>query len=83
MAVADVFTALMEDRPYRAGMHQAAAKKVICAMVTEKALDHDIVVTLLDNFEELNGIRSAAQSVAVREYREIRGNAPFLTSAEA
>jgi HD-GYP domain-containing protein (c-di-GMP phosphodiesterase class II) len=71
MAVADVFTAITEDRPYRSGMDHVTAKKVICNMVSQRALDSDIVDVLCKNFEELNCIRVAAQSSAVREYGEI------------
>jgi hypothetical protein len=40
-------------------------------MVSQRALDSDIVDVLCKNFEELNCIRVAAQSSAVREYGEI------------
>ncbi len=71
MAVADVFTALTEDRPYRSGMDQATTRRVIGEMVAQQALDPDIVAMLLENYETLNGIRAGAQSEAVREYGEI------------
>jgi HD-GYP domain-containing protein (c-di-GMP phosphodiesterase class II) len=71
MAVADVFTAITEDRPYRAGMDRTSAKKVMYDMVAQAAIDPDIVNLLMSNFEELNCIRADAQSEAVREYGEI------------
>jgi len=73
MAVADVFTAITENRPYRAGMDQVSVKKVMADMVSQSALDPDIVVLLINNFDELNCIRAEAQSEAVKEYREISG----------
>ncbi|MFA7405260.1 MAG: HD domain-containing phosphohydrolase [Pelobacteraceae bacterium] len=71
MAVADVFTAITEDRPYRVGMDRASAQKVLYSMVSQYALDPDVVDMLMKNYEDLNGIRAAAQNEAVREYGEI------------
>lgn len=47
VAVADVFTALTEDRPYRSGMSPRAAADILWRMVGEGALDGDVVRTLL------------------------------------
>jgi HD-GYP domain-containing protein (c-di-GMP phosphodiesterase class II) len=71
MAVADVFTAITEDRPYRVGMDRASAQKVLYSMVSQYALDPDVVDLLMKNYEDLNGIRATAQDEAVREYGEI------------
>lgn len=71
MAVSDVFTAITEDRPYRAGMDQASACKILDDMVSQAALDPGVVALLMGNFDELNYVRAGAQSEAVREYREI------------
>jgi len=71
MAVSDVFTAITEDRPYRAGMDQASARKILNEMVSQAALDPGVVDLLIGNFDELNYVRAGAQSEAVREYREI------------
>jgi HD-GYP domain-containing protein (c-di-GMP phosphodiesterase class II) len=79
MAVADVFTAITEDRPYRAGMDQDSAKKVINDMTDRKALDPDIVALLMSNFTELNAIRAAAQSAAKREYGKISSKVAAIT----
>ena len=72
MAVADVFTALTEDRPYRAGMSQTEAMEVIDRMVVDRALDGDIVALLAARFGEVNAIRTQAQDLATREYERIR-----------
>lgn len=71
MAVSDVFTALTEDRPYRAGMGRASVQKVLNSMSTQFALDPDVVDMLMKNYEELNGVRAAAQAEAVYEYGEV------------
>jgi HD-GYP domain-containing protein (c-di-GMP phosphodiesterase class II) len=61
MAVADVFTALAEDRPYRAGMKKVEIQKVFKAMVMERKLDGDVVEALCDNYEVIDEGRSFAQ----------------------
>lgn len=71
MAVADVFTAITEDRPYRKGMDFNSAKEVLCKMVADKALDGQIVKLLIENYEELNSIREEAQREAAEKYRNV------------
>jgi len=68
MAVADVFTALTEDRPYRSGMEKEKAIGLINSMVNGHELDGRLVRTLIENFDEINALRAAAQQEAVREY---------------
>lgn len=68
MAVADVFTAITEDRPYRSGMDSDKAVKVLTKMASEKAVDQDIVDVLLTNYEKINAVRIEAQSATVNEY---------------
>lgn len=72
MAVADVSTAITEDRPYRKGMDNEKAKKVIRDMVKNGGLCGYVSGLLLGNFEELNAAREAAQSEAERKYNIIR-----------
>jgi HD-GYP domain-containing protein (c-di-GMP phosphodiesterase class II) len=80
MAVADVFTAITEDRPYRSGMEPAAAKTVINNMVCQGALDSSTVTMLMKNYEELSTIRAASQFAAVSEYREISSKVAAVTA---
>lgn len=61
MAVADVFTALAEDRPYRAGMKKEETRQVFQEMVAEGKLDKDVVDALYDNYENINESRRLAQ----------------------
>ena len=68
MAVADVFTAVTEDRPYRAGMTATSIIKLLMRMAEGAVLDGDIVRVLLDNFDAINRERSAAQQEAIRSY---------------
>lgn len=69
MAVADIFVALFEDRPYRKGMTKEQAFSIIENMAP-KALDPLIVKLLKDNFEYINSCRIKAQEKAAIEYSE-------------
>lgn len=72
MAVADVFAAITEDRPYRAGMSDGEATRVLTEMAGQGLLDARLVDLLLAHFAGINDLRGEAQSRAVREYREFR-----------
>lgn len=72
MSVADVFTAITEDRPYRAGMSADRAFAVMNTMVANSALDGNVVNLLAKNFDEINSIRIAAQGASVSEYRDLQ-----------
>ncbi len=61
MAVADVSTALAEDRPYRAGMPRQKALGILDNMATNDALDGDIVALLNRDYEDIDGQRSQQQ----------------------
>jgi HD-GYP domain-containing protein (c-di-GMP phosphodiesterase class II) len=47
VAVADGFTALLEDRPYRTAMSPTSALRILEAMAADKLLDGDIIATLV------------------------------------
>jgi HD-GYP domain-containing protein (c-di-GMP phosphodiesterase class II) len=78
VAVSDVFTAITEDRPYRAGMDKKQAQRVINNMVTRSALDPDVVGLFMANYEEIDSVRLAAQTEAVGEYGDICGKMACL-----
>jgi len=68
MAVADVFTAITEDRPYRRGMDSKMAIDVLEQMARNNELDSQLVALVKDNFSELNNSRIAAQRIAKEDY---------------
>ena len=72
MAVADVFTAITEDRPYRKGMGKEKAKAVLEDMAKQRELDSELVNTVLERFDEINAMRAAAQEEAQQEYHAFR-----------
>lgn len=68
LAVADVFTALAENRPYRPGMKLEQIRELLRRMVAENGLDGYVVDLLLDNHELNNAERLAEQSRAYGEF---------------
>jgi len=72
MAVADVFTAVTEDRPYRKGMERDAAIRELRGMVANGELDASLVDLLVQNYDKVRRIRERAQAKAVEEYEKFR-----------
>lgn len=72
MAVADVFTAITEDRPYRRGMESEQALATIGEMVARQALDPLVVEVLRANFALINTVRMEAQAASIREYSQLQ-----------
>lgn len=68
MSVADVFTALREDRPYRAGLELAKVLQILHDMAAEDALDPEMVALAEQNLDELDERRKLAQSQAAEEF---------------
>lgn len=74
LSIADVFVALMEDRPYRKGLSYKSTFVIIGKMVDNKELDTKIVDVLKDNFEHINDCRIKVQEDVSKEY------SAFMTS---
>jgi len=70
MAVADVFTALREDRPYRAGLGLDRVVGILEDMAREGAQDPEMVALAKENLEELDQRRSEAQARAAEDFRQ-------------
>ncbi len=70
LCVADVYTALTEDRPYRAGMGTTQAMAIIHDQVASGKLDADVVRVLDASLEEVDQARIAAQT---REEEDLAG----------
>ena len=62
MAVADTFTAVSEDRPYRRGMERAEALGVLRKLVDGRAMDGQIVEALARDFDAIARIRGQEQA---------------------
>jgi HD-GYP domain-containing protein (c-di-GMP phosphodiesterase class II) len=69
MAVADVFTALTEDRPYRKGMSNEQTMMILDKMGQNNKLDAEIVALVEKNQDALNQARIEAQNSSRQEYK--------------
>lgn len=69
LAVADIFTALTEDRPYRAGLDRQSVLGILRKMVDNFDLDRKVVEVLEAHYDDLDRARIAAQKVALKEYQ--------------
>ncbi len=73
IAVADVLTALTEDRPYRQGMPVEKAFDILTGMVKNGALDGELVTLVHDNMDLLEERRREAQNSAAMRFQTDRG----------
>jgi len=70
VAVADVFTAITEDRPYRKGMEDEQALKILQDMADKRELDSSLVELIKSNYDHVNNIRIEAQDKSTQEYNK-------------
>jgi HD-GYP domain-containing protein (c-di-GMP phosphodiesterase class II) len=70
MMVADIFTALAEDRPYRKGMNKDDIARIIKQFSDRHLLDAKIVTIVLDNFSEISSYVSEKQATAKEFYEK-------------
>lgn len=68
MAVADVFTAIAEDRPYRSGMSREEIIRVLQSMVESRSLCKSVVNIVVENIDDLIGHCHTMQARATEEY---------------
>jgi HD-GYP domain-containing protein (c-di-GMP phosphodiesterase class II) len=68
MAVADIFTAVSENRPYRVGMNDKKVIKTLNDMVSHNSIDAYVVKLLIDNYDMINNARIDAQTQASEAY---------------
>ena len=72
MAVADVFTGITENRPYRKGMTREDALGVLHGMAAKGELDARLISLLETNYDAIQHAREEAQAQAIREYDAFR-----------
>ncbi|MBI4976500.1 MAG: HD domain-containing protein [Spirochaetes bacterium] len=74
LSVADIFTALTENRPYRPGMSVAEAMGILSALAGDGVIDTDITAIARQNAPELDELRIQAEVQVNQDYQEfIRG----------
>jgi len=78
VSVADIFTALTEDRPYRKGMSVMEAFQIISDAAEQRRLDPSVVNTLKEHLIQVDQARALAQASALDEYHRFIGTAADL-----
>ncbi len=74
LSVADIFTALTEERPYRPGMSVAEAVRVLQDLAGKSAIDREIADIAGRHAADLDGLRITAEKKVIQEYKEfVRG----------
>ena len=68
MKVADIFTALTEDRPYRKGMDGEEVVETFRDFIDAKSVDPEVFNALLENYDRVDGVRKESQEKAARKY---------------
>jgi HD-GYP domain-containing protein (c-di-GMP phosphodiesterase class II) len=68
VSVADIFTALTEDRPYRKGLDPEGALEVLEGLAEKGKIDSMVVSRLKENFQEIDTLRREEQARALEEY---------------
>jgi len=72
IAVADGFTAITENRPYRPGLPEEKVQRILKAMADQNKLDAFLVSVILDKYTEFNQLREQAQVQAEVDYEELK-----------
>jgi response regulator RpfG family c-di-GMP phosphodiesterase len=79
MTVADIFTALTEDRPYRKGMEKEKVVAIFSEMVSEGKIDKKATDALINNYDEMNKIRHKAQKEHDTNLKDFWGRSKELS----
>jgi HD-GYP domain-containing protein (c-di-GMP phosphodiesterase class II) len=72
LAIADIFTALTENRPYRKGMDREAVKAIFRELKKDNKLDPEILSLVDQNYLELEGVRISGQTTAREHYQQLK-----------
>ena len=70
MAVADIFAAIAEVRPYRAGMKREQALGILNDSAKNGEIDSDLVALLSEHYEDIDSLRETAAQVEGARYFE-------------
>ncbi len=71
MMVADKFTALTEDRPYREGLSQEKVTDILSDLAKLDKIDQNIVDLLLEDYQSFDQVRAEIQFNRQNEYIEL------------
>ena len=70
MAVADIFSALTEDRPYRKRMDKEKVADILRGDAEKGLISSGVVDLLMSNYDEINKLRASESRAASRKYQE-------------
>ncbi len=73
MAVADIFSAITEVRPYRAGMNKEQAQGVLTENAERGEICGEIVELLLKHYDEVDAVREQRSREVGKRYYESLG----------
>lgn len=73
MAVADIFSAITEVRPYRAGMDKEQAQKVLMENAERGEICSVVVKLLMDHYDEVDAAREQRSREVGKRYYESLG----------
>lgn len=69
MAVADIFAAISEDRPYRKAMPKQEVLRILENNANNGGIDPEITDILKSNYDKINGIRFQEEQESLEEYK--------------
>lgn len=72
MAVADIFTAISEDRPYRKSMEKSDIMRILKNMGMQKQIDYDLVSVVEKHYDQISHVRSIAQTETYKDYQSTK-----------
>ncbi len=81
VAVADTFSALTEDRPYRRKMNRFEATKVLERLAVTGGIDGDVVHVVRMEFESINALRLQRQQAQLARHRQLIGSMDMARAA--
>ncbi|NPB08923.1 MAG: HD domain-containing protein [Thermodesulfobacteria bacterium] len=73
MAVADVFTALTEDRPYRQALPVAEVRSIMERMADNGAIDRVFVELLFDHYQDISAYIEDRRARSLQNFEEYQG----------
>ena len=82
MGVADVFTAITEDRPYRKKFGYLKTTEILNEMAKNNELDSRLISIVLDNFNEFNELREEIQVKNRNYFKEFNTKAKNIVNSD-
>ena len=70
MTIADIFSALAEDRPYRKGMRKEKVIMILREEAQNGFLSDKLVALLTDHYDSIDSIRNHESRAASKAYQE-------------